>query len=169
MLENQETARLTIEDIEKKEFKRVAYGYEQRAVDEFLDSICDEIELLQGEVAELKRKLAMADAQARQAEASGGFVRPAASGAQDASFREILEMAQRVKEQTIADAQARAAEIVAKAETEANARIGGLAEEKEKLEAALSTLKASASAYREKFAQMISEHQAVLESVKLDD
>jgi len=135
MFLNQNAKRLTIEDIETKQFRLVARGYEQREVDEFLDSICDEIELMQNEMADLKRKLNMAGAENRKAEAASGFVRPAAMEAmEDAPMREVLEMAQRVKEQTIADAQVKAQEILDNAETEATARLGGLTEEKERLE-----------------------------------
>ena len=74
MFEKQESARLTIRDIESKQFRRIAYGYDQRGVDEFLDAICDELELLYGEIDELKRKLDFANAQTRKAEAAGGAV-----------------------------------------------------------------------------------------------
>lgn len=169
MFENPGMKRLTIEDIETKQFRLVARGYEQREVDEFLDSICDEMELLLGEVESLKRKLEMANAEARRTEAAGGFVRPADTGTADASFREILAMAQRVKEQTISDAETKAAEIVANAETEVNARLGGLTEEKVKLEATVSTLKAAANEYKARFARLIREHQEVLDRLALDD
>lgn len=171
MFGNQEMKRLTIEDIETKQFRLVARGYEQREVDEFLDSICDELELLGGEIDELKRNLAMANAEARKAEAASGFVRPAQleNPEADASFREILEMAQRVKEQTIADAEEKAQEIRANAETEANARLGGLGEEKERLEKAVATLKTTAREYKAKVSELLKLHQEALEQLGLED
>jgi len=170
MFLNQNAKRLTIEDIETKQFRLVARGYEQREVDEFLDSICDEIELMQNEMADLKRKLNMAGAENRKAEAASGFVRPAAMEAmEDAPMREVLEMAQRVKEQTIADAQVKAQEILDNAETEATARLGGLTEEKERLEKTVENLRTSVNDYREKFAQLIKEHQEILNRLALDD
>ncbi len=170
MFMNPNAKRLTIEDIETKQFRLVARGYEQREVDEFLDSICDEIELMQGEIADMKRRLNMANAESRKAEAASGFVRPAAmEGAEDASMREILEMAQRVKEQTIADAEAKAKEIRDNAETEVTARLGGLAEEKERLEKTVETLRTSVNDYREKFAQLIKENQEILDRLAMDD
>jgi len=170
MFENQETQRLTIADIEMKQFRLVARGYEQREVDEFLDSICDEMELLQGEIDELKRKLEMANAETRKAEAAGGFVRPAETDAKaENSFREILEMAQRVKEQTIADAQNKADEIIANAQTEANARLGGLAEERDRLEMIVGQLKTSAKEYKAKITDLLKIHQEALEQIALDD
>lgn len=167
MFENQENQRLTIADIEMKQFRLVARGYEQREVDEFLDSICDEMELLQSEIEEMKRKLEMANAEARKAEAASGFVRPADTA--ESSFREILEMAQKVKEQTIADAQNKADEIVANAQTEANARLGGLAEERERLEAIVGQLKTSAKDYKAKIGELLKFHQEALDQIALDD
>lgn len=170
MFENTGKKRLTIEDIETKQFRLVARGYEQREVDEFLDSVCDELEAQQSEIAELKRQLELANAEARKEEASAGAVRPADEAASmEASFREILEMAYRVKQQTIADAEAKAAEIVANAETEVNARLGGLTEEKEQLEKTVELLKASAVDCKEKFAQMLREQQEALDRIVLDD
>lgn len=171
MFDNQDMKRLTIEDIETKQFRLVARGYEQREVDEFLDSICDELELLGGEIDELKRNLALANAEARKAEAQSGYVRPAQqeTPAADASFREILEMAQRVKEQTIADAEAKAQEICANAETEANARLGGLNEEKERLEKAVAALKTTAREYKEKISALLKNHQEALAQIDLGD
>lgn len=171
MFENQDVKRLTIEDIETKQFRLVARGYEQREVDEFLDSICDEIELLQGEIDEMKRKLELANAESRKAQAAGGFVRPAepAASTADAAFREILEMAQRVKEQTIVDAEEKAQEIRDNAEKEVNARLGGLMEEKERLEKAVGTLKASAREYKEKISELLKKHQEALAQIDLGD
>lgn len=170
MFENQDVKRLTIEDIETKQFRLVARGYEQREVDEFLDSICDEMERLGGEIEELKGKLDMANAEARKAEAASGYVRPVQETVvPDASFREILEMAQRVKEQTIADAEAKAQEICANAETEANARLGGLNEEKERLEKVVETLKTTAREYKAKLSEMLKLSQETLEQIELED
>ena len=51
MMQNQ---KITIEVIETKEFHVAARGYNQHEVDEFLDSICDELERIEGEMAALK-------------------------------------------------------------------------------------------------------------------
>lgn len=170
MLMNQGENRLTIEDIETKQFRLVARGYEQREVDEFLDCICDEIELLQGEVDDMKRKLRMAEAENRKAEAAGGFVRPAASeGNTEESVREILEMAQRIKEQTIADAQAKADEILENARNEASARIGGLEDEKIRLENVITALKGTVSVMKEKISEQISLQQELLNRLTMED
>ena len=165
--------RLTINDVETKVFRRVASGYEPREVDAYLDCICDELELLQNEIATLKHQLDFARAEVRKAEAASGFVTPAApaapAAAADGSYRDVLEMAQRVKDMTIADAQKKAEEIVAEAQTQADAVLGGLDEQRAKLEETIGTLKNSASAYRERFAAMIAEHKALLDQLAVDD
>jgi len=168
MSENMGAKRLTIMDIETKQFRRVAYGYEQREVDEFLDSICDEMELLQSEIDDLRHKLDFANAETRKAEAAGGVVAPA-SAAPDASFREILEMAQRVKDQTIADAKTKAEEIVAEAQARAEAELGSLQEEKDTLQQQVDELKTTGSQYRERFLQLIQEHKEILDRLAVDD
>ena len=82
------------------------------------------------------------------------YAAPVQAGASD-TFQEILEMAQRVKEQTIAEAESKAAEIVANAEIEVKARLGNLTAEKSALEAQIADLKESAKSFKAQFVQMI--------------
>ena len=103
-----------------------------------------------------------------KAEAAGGVVAPA-SAAPDASFREILEMAQRVKDQTIADAKTKAEEIVAEAQARAEAELGSLQEEKDTLQQQVDELKTTGSQYRERFLQLIQEHKEILDRLAVDD
>ncbi len=159
---------ITIEVIESKEFRIAAKGYDQHEVDEFLDSICDEMERMQDQVEAMKAQVELARAEARKAEAARGYVQPAAPVATpDGAFREILEMAQRVKEQTITDAEAKAAQIVADAQAEITARLGGLEEEKERLEKQVETLKAAVSDYKTRFAELLKANQEILEAAEL--
>lgn len=160
--------KLTITDIESKQFRREAYGYEQRDVDEFLDCICDEMERLQARIDELTQQLDYARAETRKAEAAGGYAAPATS-APDASFREILEMAQRVKEQTIADAQRKAEEILQNAQAEATATLGSLREERDHLQEIVGSLRSKATAYREAMLAMMDEHRTALDALQLDE
>ena len=118
---------ITIEMIETKEFKTKPRGYDPQEVDEFLDAICDEMARQLDEIQSLQQQLAAAKA-ARPAPAPAPapvteaptqqikpvVARPAA--VPDSDFREILEMAQKVKNETIAAAEAKAAASVAKAE-----------------------------------------------------
>lgn len=160
--------KITIEVIETKEFHVAARGYNQHEVDEFLDSICDEMERMEAEMAALQaendrlKNQAVPQPQVREPEP---VVTAAPLSGADSTFREILEMAQRVKEQTIADAQAKAAEIVENAEIEVKARLGNLADEKDELEAEVDSLKVAAQEYKVKFAEMIAEAQKMLDAV----
>ena len=164
--------KITIETIETQEFHVAARGYNQHEVDEFLDSICDELERVEGEINALKQENERLRNQAvpgaKQVEAPAKAEEPAAkasSGAEN-TFREILEMAQRVKDETIADAQAKAAEIVASAENEVRARLGGLVDEKAAVEKEIATLKAAAKEYKAKFAELLSVAHDVLDAAE---
>lgn len=149
--------KITIDVIESKEFHIAARGYNQHEVDEFLDSICDELERMEAEAEALKQEI---DRMKREVipQPDGTVhrhVEPAAPAGADGTFREILEMAQRVKEQTIADAQEKAAEIIANAEIEVKARMGSINAEKEAMEAELEAMKAAAQEYKAKFADLL--------------
>ena len=73
-------------------------------------------------------------------------------------------MAQRVKEQTIADAEARAAEILDNAETQVKARLGNLAEETDALEAKVESLQDAVQSFKAQFAQMLSAAKDALDA-----
>ena len=87
--------------------------------------------------------------------------RPAA--VPDSDFREILEMAQKVKNETIAAAEAKAAAIVAKAEEEAADKLGSLTADKEKLTGQVDALKTAAAEYRAKFESLLQAQQEAME------
>ena len=165
---------ITIEMIETKEFKTKPRGYDPQEVDEFLDAICDEMARQLDEIQSLQQQLAAAKA-ARPAPAPAPApvteaptqqikpvtARPAA--VPDSDFREILEMAQKVKNETIAAAEAKAAAIVAKAEEEAADKLGSLSEEKEKLTDQVEALKTAAAEYRAKFEALLQAQQEAME------
>lgn len=163
---------ITIEMIETKEFKTKPRGYDPQEVDEFLDAICDEMARQLDEIQSLQQQLAAAKA-ARPAPAPASVTeaptqqikpvvaRPAT--VPDSDFREILEMAQKVKSETIAAAEAKAAAIVAKAEEEAADKLGSLSEEKEKLTGQVAALKTAAAEYRAKFEALLQAQQEAME------
>lgn len=88
-------------------------------------------------------------------------VAPASASTDD--IREILEMAQKVKKETIAAAEAKAEEIVTKAKEEATAKLDNLDEEKESLTKQVAALKAAASEYRTKFEALLQAQQEAIE------
>ena len=164
--------KITIEVIENKSFRVAARGYDQHEVDEFLDSICDELERIEAKMAELEQEndrlknQAVPQPKAAPYQPPVAPAAPASSGA-DGTFREILEMAQRVKEQTIADAKAKAAELVENAEIEAKARLGSLNEEKAALEEEMDAIRDSIREYKDKFAALIASAQEALDAADL--
>lgn len=159
---------ITIEMIETKEFKTKPRGYDPQEVDEFLDAICDEMVNQLDEIASLKQQLAAAKAARPVMEAPTQQVKPIVAAAPvksvpDADFREILEMAQKVKAETIAAAEEKAAEIIANAKEAATAKLDNLDVEKESLTKEVAALKAAAAEYRTKFEALLQAQQEALE------
>ena len=149
--------KITVEVIAHKEFTISSKGYNQTEVDNFLDDICEELERMDKEIAELRQKTTAV----YQAPAA-----PAASGVteeQEQSFREVLESAVQVKNDTIRKAREDAEAIRAKAEREAAERLDGLSEEKETLTKEVAELKAVATEYRAKFEVLLQAQQEALE------
>ena len=148
--------RITVDLISSKEFSTENRGYSRKEVDEFLDEVCDEMERMEAEILDLRQK----NAAVRENPA------PAAAGspsAQDENrFREILEMAATVKDETIRKAKEDAEAIRAKAEAEASERLDGLNEEKEALTAELSGLKTAAAEYRKQFEALLQAQQEAM-------
>ena len=148
--------KITVDLISRKEFSISSKGYNQTEVDNFLDDICEEMERMENEIMDLRQKTTA--------------VRPAApapvsgvSAEDENSFREILEMARQVKDDTIRKAREDAEAIRAKAETEAAERLDGLAEEQKTLKQEVADLKAAASDYRAKFEALLQAQQEALE------
>ena len=138
--------RITVDTILDKKFSTVAKGFNQQEVDAFLDQICDEFDKRDAEMNALRQEIA----QLKATQARGGATVPQQNRPEtdtDDSFREILEMAKRVKDQTIADAQAKASQILENAETEARKQLSDLTQQKNDLTAQLETLKATAKTY----------------------
>ena len=151
--------RITIEVIESKDFATENGGYSRKEVDRFLDAICDEMANLQDEIERLNKQLAVAEARSKMAPPVQEPVKPVP----DADFREILEMAQKVKSDTIAAAEQKAAEIIANAQEEAQAKLGSLQTEKDNLTAQVEALKLAGAELREKIAGVLKAQQEALD------
>ena len=148
-------ARITVEMISQKQFSISNKGYNQSEVDDFLDDICDEIERMENEIMDLRQKTTT--------------VRPAPqensgiSAENEQSFREVLAMAVRVKDETLRKAKEDAEAIRTKAETEATERLDGLSDERKSLEAEVAALKKTAADYRAAFEALLQAQQEALE------
>ena len=148
--------KITIELIESKEFGLENGGYNRKEVDRFLDAICDEIANLQDEIDKLNRQLAVSEARSKMAPAQDAAV-------PEGEFREILEMAQRVKAETITAAEQKANDIIASAQEEAKAKLGSLEAEKDALAAQVEDLKLAGLELREKIAAVLKSQQEALD------
>ena len=152
--------RITIEVIESKDFATENGGYSRKEVDRFLDAICDEMANLLDEIERLNKQLAVAEARSKM---TPPVQEPAKAAVPDTDFREILEMAQKVKSETIAAAEQKAAEIVANAQEEAKAKLGSLEAEKETLTTQVEALKLAGMELREKIAAVLKAQQEALD------
>lgn len=166
---------VTIEMIETKEFKVISRGYDPKEVDEFLDDIMDEMARQQDEIQSLQQQLAAAKAAQLANNAPTQVIRPVQSSyaapakaeVPDKAFREILEMAQKVKDETIAKAEAEAAQILTKAQAAADEKLKSLSDEKENLTKQVTDLRAAAADYRARFEQLLAAQQEALKASKL--
>ncbi len=150
--------KITVELIAHKEFSISPKGYNQAEVDNFLDDICEEMERMEKEIADLRQKTTTVHPVVPAVPAASGI-----SEDQEKSFREVLEMAMQVKDDTIRKAREDAEAIRAKAETEATERLDGLNEEREVLVKEVADLKAAAADYRTKFEALLQEQKEALE------
>jgi len=147
--------RVTADMIAEKEFSIESKGYNKNEVDNFLDEICEEMDRLNNEIFDLRQKTTVVRPQAP--------AESAPAGGEENRFREILEMAATVKEETIRRAKEDAEAIRVKAETEARERLDGLTEEEEKLKTEIENLKQTAADYRQKFEELLHAQQEALE------
>ena len=154
------TEKITVDLISNKVFTRENGGYNQQEVDDFLDDICDEMERMEAVIQELRQKNAAVRENAAPAASAAA---PAVSADNENTFREILEMAAKVKDETIRKAKEDAEAIRAKAEAEATERLDGLNEEKEALEQQVAKLKDTASGFRKQFEELLQAQQKALE------
>ncbi len=149
--------RITADVIAEKEVTIESRGYSKNEVDTFLDLICEEMDRLNNEIQDLRQKTTMVRPAAPAAESSG------VSRENEDRFREILEMAATVKDETIRKAREDAEAIRLKAETEAGERLNGLAKEQEDLEKEVSALRQAAADYRRQFEELLHAQQEALE------
>ena len=163
--------KITIEVIESKSFRVTARGYDQHEVDEFLDSICDELERQEAEMAALRHELAVEKQRSLDTPVVPAPAMPEQLAqpeqSKESTVLEIIEIAQRVQAQTIADAQAKAEKIIEDARNEVKARLGLLGEEREQVAAEVERLRAAAKAYKEQVAALVARTQELLDASEL--
>ena len=175
---------ITVAMIEEKEFKTKMRGYDPVEVDEFLDEICDEMVAMQEEIATLNSRLT----QANRAAASSYTPVPAPVSAVPAptpvpapvaaapaaeskkneetseAAQRLLARAQKVYDETVAEAKAEAEEILKNAHARADSGIDALEEERDALQNEIDMLKAAAKDYKARFLALIEDQQHVLKA-----
>ena len=167
--------RITIQTIESMQFDIKPRGYDRDAVDTFLDAICDEMERMNNETAALRQQLREAQAAASRAAAApqpaAAPVQPPqpviqpAQNADSAEILGILELANRLKNETLAEAQKKADEILEEANTQARENLGSLATERDSLTNQVEALRKTVSDYRERFTALLQAQQDAMDKI----
>lgn len=162
---------ITLDTIEKKVFKVVKNGgYDQMEVEDFLNDILDEMdsrekhtEKLEAQLQEMTQELEKVRAQAA---AHSEMPAKTVDSRRSESFELVLTKAQSVYDEIVSDADARAAEIVAKA-TEETASLRAAAEEQiSDLTEKLAALRKQASNYYASMKKAMDEQAASMEQMK---
>lgn len=157
---------ITIEMIETKEFRMKARGYDQDEVDTFLDEICDEMERQLNTISKLQQQLKEAQlARPAAAPQPAPAVVTKAVGTDD--IREMLEMAQRIKNETVTEAQKKADTILSEARAKAEEQLGDLAGQRTRLVDEVTTLKTAVADYRQKFTELLNAQKAILDEIEI--
>ena len=163
---------ITVQMIVDKEFKVKVKGYDQVEVDDFLDAICDEMIAMQDEINSLQSKLRAQPAAipgafgsvptpAAKKEPEPAHAAPAVRDTSETA-RKLLDSAQQVYDQMVADARKEADEIVSGARARAESAVGDLENEKDRLKGEIETLKAAARDYRSRFLRLIEDQTHVI-------
>lgn len=128
-------------------------------MDEFLDAICDEMAAQQDQIQALQQQLMSARPSAR----ARACPRSRRDARRHRALQEILEMAQKVKAETIAAAEKQAEEIIAKAQAQADSQLKNLQNDRDSLTRQVTELKAAAAEYRTRFEALLQAQQEAIE------
>lgn len=154
---------ITVATIEEKDFKTKVRGYDPVEVDEFLDEICDEMIVLQEEISNLQARLAQASRTQMYAQPAPQPQRDANAEASDSAQR-LLARAQKMYDDTIADAKREAEKILAGATAQAqSSQAAELEVECAELRKQLNDLRASARSYREKLLSLMQQQRDMMD------
>ncbi len=164
--------RITISVIESKEFEMKPRGYDRDQVDAFLDEICDEMERMNNEILSLRQQLREAQAnavrpvQAPAAPAPAPVPAPAAAPEEKSSeLVSMLELAARLRDETIAEAKKQAEKIVGEAENKAVEQLASLSDERDSLTQQVEALRKSAADYRTRFGELLQAQREALDKI----
>jgi cell division initiation protein len=91
---------------------------------------------------------------------------PAIAKEQEETLRKLLINAQRVSDETVAEAHTRAETIVAEAQKKAELAVADIASERESIAQEVEMLRKAAKDYRERFLRLVEDQQHVLGAEK---
>ena len=158
---------ITVAMIEEKEFKTKVRGYDPVEVDEFLDLICDEMIVLQDEIASLQARLAQASR--AQTYSTPVMQRPttvSSSIEDNENAQRLINRAQRIYEETIADAKREAEQIIANAQSQVvDVEAQKLEGQRDALQQQVNDLRAQTINYRNKLLQLMQDQREILDSL----
>jgi len=144
---------VTVQMIENKEFRTKPNGFDPEEVDAFLDEIIEEFEDMQHEIQALRQ----------------ASLRPQASVASTSSLTDstesvvrILDTAQRVHDETIADAKRQAGVILNDAKERATQMIEEAENEEKRLKKGLDTVRNAIRDYQARFQRLVDDQMRVI-------
>lgn len=179
---------VSIQMIEDKEFKYKMRGYDPMEVDEFLDDICDEMEAMQSEIESLQSRLAKSGSrifsssvpapivptsaipappvQVAPAAAEEPAEKPAPTADAAAEASRLLISAQKVYNDTVAQAKQEAERIIKDARGSVSDENKDLEAERDTLENELKALRRAAKEYCEHFCALVDGQKELLDEAK---
>lgn len=174
---------ITVKDIREKEFGKQKNGYHEDEVDDFLDEIADQMEELIRENRNLLNQLeeaqsaakaepeqtyapAASEAYAEPAQASGSIQPPVDEPSYfrnlEATLRETLLSAQRIADNTIAEARVKSKDLVSGAEEQARKITFEAKHAAESARTEFESLKKAHEDYKGRFLRMVKDQMAVI-------
>lgn len=162
---------ITLDDIVNKEFKVVKNGYDHQEVEAFLDEILAEMEQREAQTEQLKQQVASLTSELESARAEKAAPAAAAKPASDErysaeSFELVLSKAKGAYEEIVSAADARAAEIVEKANQDAAAiRVGTQAQIAEMTEK-LNNLRKQTGDFYNAMKKLLSEQSTSMDQIR---
>lgn len=134
---------MTPQEVSEHAFSKASFGgYNMAMVDEFLDLLTEDYTTLYKENATLKAKMKVLVEKVEEYRST------------EDAMRKALLTAQKMADEMVAEAEAKKAEVLGQAETEAKARMAQLEQELSNEQARLTAAKASTAAYVEKLKEL---------------
>lgn len=174
---------LTIKDIRDKDFSVVKRGYDEGEVDDFIDEIVDQLELIIRENRTLTEQLEqMKEAASRGSAAVVANAVPQPAPVQapigdepsyfrnlETTLRETLINAQRIADDTVAEAKKKAKQTITSAEDQSAAITAAADAEVAEAKAELDKLHKAAEEYRARFIRLVQEQMNAIKEDSFDD